>query len=439
MPDPKISGRPGETLALTLTALWTMVGVVLFLVAPQTAPVLLILGCIAPLAWYRADHGRLPWHRPSAAIVVLLGACAYLILNAAWSLSPAWGAGVAILLAGMLVAFDAAYHALRGARTAAVTAMAKGVAAGWVAGGAILLVEVLSGQILRRTVMTFVRAFRPGEGEMQIVGGWVVYVQPYLLNRSVVALMVLLWPAVLLLVLLARSLRWRLLHAAAVVPALVAAGLSAHATSKVALVGSGLVFALFWVSPAAARRATLAFWLVATLLVVPLALLAYGQQLHTWNSLAFSARERLVIWGHTAGQVSKAPLLGVGINTPRILHERQRSEAAPRALGSDIRLATSIHSHNIYLQAWYETGAVGAILLLASGLLVLRSLAGPSRRAQPYLYATFMACALIGASSFSLWQPWFLAAFGFAALFAALGAELAERLERISRRPVQSW
>src|SRR5262249_21619538 len=95
------------------------------------------------------------------------------------------------------------------------------------------------------------------------------------------------------------------------------------------------------------------------------------------------------------------------------------------APGSKYRLTTGWHSHNAYLQAWYETGAVGALWLLALGLLVLRSLASADAAAQPYLYAIFISCAAIAASSFSLWAPWFMASFAFAAIQAALGSTLA--------------
>ena len=86
---------------------------------------------------------------------------------------------------------------------------------------------------------------------------------------------------------------------------------------------------------------------------------------------------------------------------------------SPLAPGSEFRLTTGLHSHNGYLQTWYEAGAVGAAFLLAirpSGAQVAGS--APAE-AQPYLYATFVACALMGGSSFSLWQPWFMASLGF--------------------------
>lgn len=154
----------------------------------------------------------------------------------------------------------------------------------------------------------------------------------------------------------------------------------------------------------------------------------FALRLDTLPWLFPSAQERIVIWGYTSEQVMKAPLLGVGINSARVLHQKERAHA-PRAEGSPFKLTTGVHSHSGYLQTWYEAGAVGAALLLGIGLLILRALTHATSGAQPYLLATFASCALVGALSFSLWQPWFIASFGFAALFAGLG------LERLERQP----
>jgi O-antigen ligase len=119
-------------------------------------------------------------------------------------------------------------------------------------------------------------------------------------------------------------------------------------------------------------------------------------------------------------------VLGVGIATPRVLNERTRniSEFAP---GSEYKRSTRSHSHNLYLQVWFETGAVGAGMLLVLGLLVLRSLQAAAEVARPYLYAAFVTSALIGASSFSLWAPWFMASFALAVILAGVGAALARK------------
>jgi exopolysaccharide production protein ExoQ len=122
--------------------------------------------------------------------------------------------------------------------------------------------------------------------------------------------------------------------------------------------------------------------------------------------------------------VSKTPVLGVGMSSARAL-KATGNQDAPRAPGSTFRLSTGIHSHNAYLQVWYETGAVGALILLGLGILVLRASAAAPLRAQPHLHATFAACALAAASSFSVWAPWFMASLAMTALYAMLASVLA--------------
>jgi O-antigen ligase len=160
------------------------------------------------------------------------------------------------------------------------------------------------------------------------------------------------------------------------------------------------------------------------MLIVPIASALFAQKLYTSPWLFRSAQERVVFWGYTSEQVAKAPLLGVGISATRVYHKTKGGANAPLAPGSEFRLETGWHSHNAYLQAWYETGAIGAVLLLAIGILVLRSFAAAGEAAQPFLWSTFGACALMAGSSFSLWALWFLATLGMVAALAGLGTTL---------------
>ena len=151
--------------------------------------------------------------------------------------------------------------------------------------------------------------------------------------------------------------------------------------------------------------------MIATiLLVVPVATAAFQNELYLSTWIPRTAKHRIVIWGHTSQQIASAPI-SVPAFTARALNALVDYDVAC-APGSDFRLTTGLHSHNGYLQTWYEAGAVGAAFLLVFGLLVLRCLAAALADAQPYLYATFVACALMGGSSFSLWQPWFMASLG---------------------------
>jgi O-antigen ligase len=414
---------------LLATTLWTASGVIIYLLAPLALPGLLIAAPVAPVAWYAAARGSLPLQKPSAVSVTLLLAGAYLVLNTTWSLRPGDAhVSVAMFLVLVVVVYFVR-NGLAGDDTGALRAMAIGLAVGVIVGGVVLCVDTFSLQWVRRMLMSFVPPLRPKSIDMRLEGGWVTWLLPFLLNRSTAALTLLLWPAVHAVALVGqgRFLRYWLL--AALAPAAVAILASEHATSQVALVGAAAAFLLASKSLAVARRVVMVGWLAVLTLVVPLATLAYYGRLYLLPWLPHSAQARIVIWGHTSELIAKAPILGSGINTARALHNLRDSPLAP---GSTIPVTTNLHSHNVYLQTWYETGLVGAVLLLVIGLLLLRDIARAPAAAQPYLYATFVTCALMGGTSFSLWQPWFLGSFGFAAGFAMVGRALAERSRPLS-------
>jgi len=411
---------------LLLTAAWVASGVILYLCAPLISPVLLGLCPVAPVAWYVATARRLPWSRPSSVTFALMLAGAYLAWNASWSLSPS-SAHLAIAMFFLAVlAAHPTISTLPHTDADVLRAMALGLYAGFVIGGVVLFIEAVSQQWIRGTLMSFLPGLRPNARDMIVNADWVVFLEPYLINRNIAAVTLLFWPTALLVSLLATSARRRYWWLAGLVPAAAGVLASKHATSKIAFLGAAIAFAAFHGRPTATRRAIAWAWAGAILLVVPLATVAYHSQLYLCAWVPHSAQHRIVIWGYTSKQLAKAPILGAGISTARALNEPEGHDA-PLAPGSQFHLTTGVHSHNIYLQAWYETGAVGAALLLSIGLLVLCQLAKAPQRAQPYLYATFATCALMSGSSFGLWQPWFMASFGLVALFAMLGWALASR------------
>jgi len=361
---------------------------------------------------------------------------AYLAWNASWSLSPS----SAHLAIAMFFLFVLATHlttsTLAQNDADVLRAMGIGLYAGIVIGGVVLLIDAVSQQWIRRTLMSFLPGLRPKSRDMIVHADWVVFLEPYLINRNIAAVTLLFWPTSFLVSLLAMSARRQHWWLAGLIPAAAAILASNHATSKIAFVGAAITFAAFHVWPTLTRRVIAWAWVGAIFLVVPLATLAYHSQLYVWSWLPHSAQHRIVIWGYTSKQIADAPLVGSGVDAARAMNDLAGDDA-PLAPGSQFHLTTNLHSHNIYLQAWYDAGAIGAALLLLIGLLIVRELAKAPQRAQPHLYATFATCALLGGTSFSLWQPWFMASFGFVAVFAVLGWALADRMEMSNHHPAQ--
>jgi O-antigen ligase len=423
------SARPSsDALWVLLTAVWTAAGIVLYVVAPMTAPAVLGLAVVAPFAWCWAAEGRLPWTKPTAVFLVVALASAYVLVNGTWSPSPAAAAATAALLLAAIAIVHITTTALAHAPTRGLRAMGIGLLAGVAIAGLFLCLELLSDQWMRRTLAAYHTAFWAGDRHMHVETGQVSYFEPYLLNRSVAALALTFWPALLVLERLTLG-PWQrnlLIGGLCLTPLAIVA--SEHGTSKMAFAGAAAVYGIGRISPRWARRVVIAGWIAATMLVVPLAGLAYGAQAHLVPWFEYSVRHRIVIWKHAADEIAKAPVLGAGLGTPRALHQSGH-EGVARASGTNIPLSTPLHSHNAYLQVWYETGAVGAAFLLLLGLLVLRAIGAMPARLQHHFWAIFAACALLAASSFSIWAAWLMSALALTPIFASLGAALYARAE----------
>lgn len=67
---------------------------------------------------------------------------------------------------------------------------------------------------------------------------------------------------------------------------------------------------------------------------------------------------------------------------------------------------------------------MGATLLTLLGLSILQAIRSLARRLQPYAYATVVSCVMMGASSYGMWQTWFVSLFGLTAGIFALGMGL---------------
>jgi hypothetical protein len=74
-------------------------------------------------------------------------------------------------------------------------------------GGAFLFIDIVSHQWIQRQLFSAIPQLRPTPKHMIVQGNSVVFLAPYLLNRSITAMTFLSWPTLLVIALLAPTRR----------------------------------------------------------------------------------------------------------------------------------------------------------------------------------------------------------------------------------------
>lgn len=397
-----------------------------FVLAPRSAPGALVVLAAAPSIAQLASRGVLAALRPSPLIVACAIFGIYITANASWSVNLTQASGKVLFYWVALALTGGAVAGLRELGDVALERSQMAVIAVAVAGTGVLLLEVLSGCLLGRILFSFVPLLRPGPKHIVMTDGWVTAIQPYVLNRNIAAMCFVIWPSLLMLRTRAGVLRARRIGLAVLGAAGVAVLLSDHATSVIALSLGGLTLIGSLLAARVVCGVIAAVWIAASLLAPPIASLAFEHQLQTAAWLPQTARNRIILWGYTAGEIKKAPLLGMGVASTRDIDTgRARNAVRPEGYGYPLR--TGRHSHSIFMQTWYELGGVGAMLLLGIGLLGLGALSRLPQADQPLAMAGFVTAVTMGASSWGMWQTWFMAAYGIWAILLALALEGARR------------
>lgn len=396
------------------------------LVEPRSTPGLFALLAlpIMTLAVFRGQLERSARLLPLEIVALVFGL--YLAVNASWSIdrTEAYGKVAIYFLFATLVSL--VVTALPALDTKTATRLRQAIVLAVLVGAVFLAIESAFDQPIKRTVASLLPLLRPPKKHTHVENGWVTEIGLYVLNRNMAVLSALLWSTLLLMRETLRPALSRIIGAALLVTTAIAVFRSEHETSMIALVFSCLVFAGFWVTPRAMRVLVAIGWITATLLIVPLAAQAYSAKLYQAEWIPKTGRNRIVLWGVTAAKVAETPILGIGIESTKPLFEESAATAAwPKDHPYPLR--TGRHSHNIYMQTWFELGAVGACLLLALGLLVLRAFSRLAEGVQPYAYAGFVSVAVIGAFSWGMWQPWFMATFGLWGVVWLIAADAARR------------
>lgn len=412
-----------DRIASTIAVMGAMV-LAVFLVAPRASPGVLcvLIGAIALAGgWTGGGTAFRKWSLP---VVFLLAFAGWSLASAGWSGDRPESLNKALLVAAYVAAVGWAGWAVKDARPEMLRQAGRAALYAFAAAVVYLLIEELTQHGLKRLLFNVFPFMRPdkkhsvGEDEVLAVAG-------YISNRNMAAMMLALWPMALIAWLdLERQKRLAFVIGMAGLCAATLT-LSLHETSALALLLSVAILALTFAWPKLGLSVVAAGWVIATLLVVPLASWAsHGAKLQNASWLPHSARHRIVLWAYTAEQVQQRPITGIGAAATKSLDAR-RGPVTELMPGTPFQWRSGPHAHNIYLQVWYELGAIGAMLLCAAGLSVIAVLSRLPVSAMPFGAAAMTTAAVIGAFSWGFWQPWFLAAFGICAVLMAIAVRLA--------------
>lgn len=289
-----------------------------------------------------------------------------------------------------------------------------------------LLIEFLSGLEVRRTILNTL-GIHPTHPYYRLgADGSISSISPNALAHNVTMLALLLWPAILCCRLVLSDRVRPIACTVLVVVTTTAILLSRSDSAKLAAIGSILLFALESWRTILTIRVLAVGWTIAVLAMLPLALMAFEYRLYHADWIPKSAQDRIVIWGHTAHETLKSPILGHGTHAAYNLYREEMKTAVEPPGGHRQVMTLSSHAHNVYLQVWFELGAVGVALFLISGLQLLKRSESLGKLPAVHAAATFASFMIIIFSTWGAFQYWFMAAFATTALAFYLGKRLSE-------------
>ncbi|MGQ0675388.1 MAG: O-antigen ligase family protein [Rhodospirillales bacterium] len=395
---------PADALALAL-----FVAPPLAVYAPAAMAPLAVLAALA-IILAAAINRRLPALGAPIVFGLLLLVAVWGALTALWSIRPDESLKRALQLAGIFFAGCVLIGGAGGLGAPQRRRVAVMAAWGVALALALILVERLSGDVLRRLVEP---GYESSDSAMK--------------RASTLLVLLSAAPAAFL---------WRDGRrgtAAALIFGVGAATLLLDSISaRLAFAAAALFAALAWRLPRIAAG-LLAACIAAAILLAPVAArLLPGPHLQDAaerGRLPASAAHRAMIWRYAAGKIAERPLLGFGLDTARSLPDARTTirwdmgpqpPAAPRY---STVVQMPLHPHNAPLQWWMELGLPGALLGAAVALLALAAaqrggLDRADRAAATGLVAAGMTVAIV---SYGAWQSWwlltmFLAAAGMAAV-----------------------
>lgn len=373
---------------------------------------------LQPTALHRAERVLAINGATSAFLVFALWAVA----SSRWAPDPGSALQVSLILLTVVLFTHLACRLAAELDQQSIRAIGLGVVAALLVTGMVLAIECSTSQALGRGLLNTFKFLR-GQGDHMIVrDGEVVQIGDIIINRRVCVWMLWFWPATAFALKVTHGNRRTLLVAALLLLAAAIAVTTRHASSVLAFLASALVMAAWQLSERKVLWGVGLGWCAAVLLVVPLATITYDAGLSQNPRLFHSARERVAFWGYTAHHVSEHPIVGHGANAAQVINAIIEKGDRPK----DTYVATrpGFHTHNFYLQIWYELGAVGALAFLAMGLAALSIAWRYGQAGRSLVFAELVAIAAMIATNYGLWQFWFQTAMAGGIILIAIWLRL---------------
>jgi O-antigen ligase len=363
-----------------------------------------------------------PWATTSLAITV------YIAMSTQWSADPPTTMFTAILmgalLIGSLVGVYLIKHCGTPSRRVYLEHITRTILVSFVLAVMFLLIEQLNGDVIKKTLFWPFKAFKASK--LSFDRSTVVEISQDSIKWRMPAVNFTVWTVMFIVGIHIKSIR----HAhtvQAVILALVASliWVSLHGASRAGLIAALVVFPLAVYRPTATRRSLAALWIVAFVAVIPASLAAYRVDAHKDPRLKSSLNARFIIWAYTAEHIKEHPVIGIGAGAAARVNNKLLASGTVKSPDLHYPWAPGPHAHNIYLQSWYELGALGTALVGALGLVLLLLTTAAPMRAQPYMLASFATVSVTASASFGLFEPWFMGALAICAMSAVIAVAYA--------------
>jgi O-antigen ligase len=392
-------------------------------VAPRLAPFFLpIIGLVLIVGALRR---RVAWRelvQPNTALIGLVSVALYAILSATWAADQSEAVTKGAMLLGITFLVFAATAALATLDERQVRRASIAFLVGASLAAIFVTIELLTDGAVTRAAMNSISLLKPERAKhVKMSKGLVTKMNLSEFNQNVAMLSLQLWPGLLALRAVEAGARRIVLMILFFLLVAVPIAISEHDSSQVALIVSLLVLPLARRWPRPTVRGLAIAWCLGFVLVLPLDFLSYKAELYRASWLPSSARARIIIWEYTAERTLDHPWLGIGADSTAAV-KAQRVTQPEKPKGYVIRRTTGQHAHDLFLQAWYELGLFGVILLAIAGAAMVLRIPLLPREAQPFAAACFTTFVTIAAFAWGIWQVWLMCAVALMPLYMAMAA-----------------